>query len=165
MTGMANKTKPDQKMREWIDARRRHHLSHAQVQMALELGMNATKLGKLDNHEQEPWKMPLPEYIEHLYRYFFHSSRHCVNSFLSYGGELWICCLVTWAAKIVLVIGVSRNAVSRKQESYCFQPATAVHHHVADLHGFMVKDHIIYFSELTVVCSADARATDIANLF
>ena len=25
------------------------------------------KLGKLDNHEQEPWKMPLRAYIEHLY--------------------------------------------------------------------------------------------------
>ena len=54
-------------MREWIDARKRHHLSHAQVQMARELGMNPAKLGKLDNHDQEPWKMPLREYIEHLY--------------------------------------------------------------------------------------------------
>ncbi len=29
--------------------------------------MNPAKLGKLDNHDQEPWKMPLREYIEHLY--------------------------------------------------------------------------------------------------
>ena len=64
---VTNKTKPDQKMQEWIHARRRHHLSHAQVQMARELGMSPMKLGKLDNHEQEPWKMPLREYIEHLY--------------------------------------------------------------------------------------------------
>jgi hypothetical protein len=34
------------------DARRRFHLSH--VQMARELGMNPKKLGKLDNHDQEP---------------------------------------------------------------------------------------------------------------
>ena len=54
-------------MQAWIDARRRHHLSHAQVQMARELGMNPKKLGKMDNHDQEPWKIPLPQYIEHLY--------------------------------------------------------------------------------------------------
>lgn len=61
------KRKPNQKMQAWIDARKRHHLSHAQVQMARELGMNPEKLGKLDNHDQEPWKMPLRQYIEHLY--------------------------------------------------------------------------------------------------
>jgi hypothetical protein len=51
----------------WIDARKRFHLSHAQVQMARELGMNPRKLGKLDNHDQEPWKAPLAQFIEHLY--------------------------------------------------------------------------------------------------
>jgi len=35
--------------------------------MARELGMNPKKLGKKDNHHQEPWKMPLPDFIEHLY--------------------------------------------------------------------------------------------------
>ena len=64
---MAKKRKPNPKMQEWISARKRHHLSHAQVQMARELGMNPIKLGKLDNHKQESWKMPLREYIEHLY--------------------------------------------------------------------------------------------------
>lgn len=54
-------------MQAWIDARKRYRLSHAQVQMARELGMNPKKLGKLDNHDQEPWKMPLRQYIEHLY--------------------------------------------------------------------------------------------------
>ena len=61
------KKKPNQKMQAWIDARKRHHLSHGQVQMARELGMNPKKFGKLDNHDQEPWKMPLNQYIEHLY--------------------------------------------------------------------------------------------------
>jgi hypothetical protein len=37
------------------------------VQMARELGMNPRKLGKLDNHNQEPWKAPLPDFIERLY--------------------------------------------------------------------------------------------------
>jgi len=64
---MAKKRKPNPKMQEWIDARKRHHLSHAQVQMARELGMNPIKLGKLDNHKQESWKMPLRDYIEHHY--------------------------------------------------------------------------------------------------
>ena len=35
--------------------------------MARELGMNPQKLGKKDNHDQERWKMPLRQYIEHLY--------------------------------------------------------------------------------------------------
>lgn len=56
-----------ERLQVWIEARRRHHLSDAHVQMARELGMNPAKLGKLDNHEQEPWKRPLPEFIEHLY--------------------------------------------------------------------------------------------------
>jgi len=51
----------------WIAARKRHHLSHAHVQMARELGMNPKKLGTLDNHDQEPWKAPLPQFIDHLY--------------------------------------------------------------------------------------------------
>ena len=65
---MAGKTKkPNQKLQSWIDARQRHHLSHAHVQMARELGMNPAKLGKLDNHKQEPWKLPLPQFIEEFY--------------------------------------------------------------------------------------------------
>src|SRR6266542_6168983 len=57
----------DSKLQPWIDARTRHRLSHAHVQMARELAMNPRKLGKLDNHRQEPWKLPLPEFIEALY--------------------------------------------------------------------------------------------------
>ena len=59
--------KSTQKMQAWIEARKRHHLSHAQVHMARELGMNPAKLGKIDNHKQEPWKLPLPQFIEELY--------------------------------------------------------------------------------------------------
>src|SRR3954466_12387555 len=57
---------PD-RLQAWIDARKRHHLSHAHVQMARELGLNPAKLGKIDNHRQQPWKAPLPEFIEHIY--------------------------------------------------------------------------------------------------
>jgi hypothetical protein len=59
------KLPPD--LQKWVDARKRHHLSHAHVQMARELGMNPQKLGKIDNHRQEPWKLPLPLFIEELY--------------------------------------------------------------------------------------------------
>lgn len=61
------KKKLAQKLQDWVEARRRFHLSHAHVQMARELGLNPKKLGKIDNQDQEPWKLPLPEFIEHLY--------------------------------------------------------------------------------------------------
>jgi hypothetical protein len=51
----------------WIEARKRFKLSHAQVQMARELGLNPKKLGGLANNKQEPWKVPLPQFIEDLY--------------------------------------------------------------------------------------------------
>jgi hypothetical protein len=72
---MAKKTGLDPKLQAWIDARKRHHLSHAHVQMARELGMNPAKLGGIDNHRQEPWKVPLPEFIEHLYEKRFGKTR------------------------------------------------------------------------------------------
>jgi hypothetical protein len=61
------KRKLSQNLQGWIEARKRFHLSHAHVQMARELGMDPRKLGKLANHDQEPWKAPLPLFIEHLY--------------------------------------------------------------------------------------------------
>ena len=63
---MAKKQIP-QDLQIWIDARKRYHLSHAQIQMTRELGMNPKKFGGLANHHQERWKLPLPEFIEHLY--------------------------------------------------------------------------------------------------
>jgi hypothetical protein len=51
----------------WIDARRRYHLSDAHIQMARELGMSPKKFGKIANEKQEPWKAPLPAFIEHIY--------------------------------------------------------------------------------------------------
>lgn len=68
-------------MQAWIDERKRHRLSHAYVRMVRELGMNPEKLGKLENHRQEPWKMPLRQYIEHLYLKTF--GRPCPDSVLS----------------------------------------------------------------------------------
>jgi hypothetical protein len=51
----------------WIEARKRYRLSHAHVQMARELGLNPKKFGGLANHRQEPWKVPLPQFIEDIY--------------------------------------------------------------------------------------------------
>ena len=52
---------------KWIAAQRKHRLSDTHVQMARELGLNPDKLGKIDNHKQEAWKSPLPEFIEEIY--------------------------------------------------------------------------------------------------
>jgi hypothetical protein len=64
---MAKKNHIPQKLAVWIEARRRHRLSHVHIQMARELGMNPKRFGKIDNSDQEPWKLPLPRFIEHLY--------------------------------------------------------------------------------------------------
>ena len=52
----------------WVEVRRRYNLSHAHIQMARELGLNPKKFGGLANRKQEPWKAPLPLFIEKLYR-------------------------------------------------------------------------------------------------
>ncbi|HET6386121.1 MAG TPA: hypothetical protein VFJ58_22245 [Armatimonadota bacterium] len=69
------KDKLPPKLQEWVVARKRFGLSDAHVYMARELGLNPAKLGKIANHRQEPWKAPLPEFIEHLYKKRFGRSR------------------------------------------------------------------------------------------
>jgi hypothetical protein len=59
------------KLKPWFDARSRFKLTHAEVQMARELGMNPKNFGSLANHQQEPWKVPLQEFIVHCYRKSF----------------------------------------------------------------------------------------------
>ena len=55
------------KLEKWKVAQKRHRLSDKHVQMARELGLNPDKLGKIDNHKQETWKSPLPQFIEEIY--------------------------------------------------------------------------------------------------
>lgn len=43
--------------------------------MARELGLNPDKLGKIDNHRQESWKAPLPEFIEEIFYKRFKKER------------------------------------------------------------------------------------------
>jgi hypothetical protein len=64
---MAKKEHIPAHLKPWIEARKRFRLSHMHIQMARELGMNPRKFGKLANHHQEPWKAPLPIFIESIY--------------------------------------------------------------------------------------------------
>jgi len=64
---MTKKKNLSPKYQVWIDARKKFRLSHAHIQMARELGMNPKKFGSLANHNEEPWKEPLPDFIESLY--------------------------------------------------------------------------------------------------
>ena len=65
----------DKKLEKWIIARKKHKLTDKHVQMARELGLNPDKLGKIDNHKQEPWKAPLKEFIEEIYLKQFKKSQ------------------------------------------------------------------------------------------
>ncbi len=62
-------------LQPWIEAKKRHRLSQVHILMARELGMNPRKFGKLDNRRQQGWKMPLHQYIEHLYEKRFNRRR------------------------------------------------------------------------------------------
>ena len=64
-----------ERLRVWIEARNKHHLSHTHIAMARELGMNPQSFSKLDNHRQERWKAPLPAFIESLYLKRFGKSK------------------------------------------------------------------------------------------
>ncbi len=64
---MPNRNVIPQKYQVWIDARQKYRLSHAQIQMARELGLNPKRFGKISYTRQEPWKAPLHAFIEELY--------------------------------------------------------------------------------------------------
>ena len=64
---MPKKKKIPAKDQIWINARKQYHLTDMHIQMARELGLNPKKFGKLSNHKQEPWKLPLPDFIEDIY--------------------------------------------------------------------------------------------------
>ena len=67
--------KPKARLDAWAEAQSRFHLSNLHIQMARELGLNPKKFGGLANHRQEPWKLPLPEFIAECYRKRFHRER------------------------------------------------------------------------------------------
>ena len=65
-----SKTAKDQ---AWNLAKKKYRLSDITVQMARECGLNPQKLGKIANHKQEPWKEPLSDFIQTLYKKRFKS--------------------------------------------------------------------------------------------
>ena len=71
---MTKKRLPEN-LRLWVEAGRKFRLSHAHVQMARELGLNPKKLGSIANDDQEPWKAPLPIFLETPYLQRFGKSR------------------------------------------------------------------------------------------
>lgn len=72
---MAKEKTVPPKLQMWIETRRKYRLSDSQIQMARELGMNPKKFGGLANHKQEPWKVPLPQFIEECYRKRFRKDK------------------------------------------------------------------------------------------
>jgi hypothetical protein len=66
---------PTARLDAWAEAHKRFHLSDLPIQMARELGLHPKKFGRLANHRQEPWKLPLPECIAACYVKRFHRER------------------------------------------------------------------------------------------
>ena len=64
---MSKKSFIPHKLKLWVEARQKYRLSHTQIQMARELGLNPKKFGSLGNTKQQQWKLPLPEFIEEIY--------------------------------------------------------------------------------------------------
>ena len=63
-------------LEKWMVAQKKHRLSDKHVQMGRELGLNPDKSGKIDNHKQETWKTPLPQFIEEIYYKRFKREAH-----------------------------------------------------------------------------------------
>ncbi len=72
---VSKKKKASPKDQVWLDAQKRYGFSDVHIRMARELSLNPRKFGKLANTRQEPWKAPLPEFIEHLYAKRFGKAR------------------------------------------------------------------------------------------
>ena len=77
-----SRNKIPKELQPWIEAKKKHRLSQMHIQMARELGMNPKGFGKIDNHKQEQWKAPLPQFIEHLYMKRF--NKQAPDSVLSF---------------------------------------------------------------------------------
>ncbi len=72
---MAKKQRIPHKFQPWIDARKKFRLSNAHVQMARELGLSPKRFASYADRKDEPWKLPLSEFIETLYEKQFGKPR------------------------------------------------------------------------------------------
>ena len=61
------KTRIPHKFLPWIDARKKFRLSNAHIQMARELGLSPKRFGSYADRKDQPWKLPLADFIESLY--------------------------------------------------------------------------------------------------
>lgn len=67
--------KEDKQKALWAKTKKKYKLSAEHIKMAKELGLNPKKFGGLGNHKQQPWKAPLPDFIEHIYEKRQHKKR------------------------------------------------------------------------------------------
>lgn len=72
---MTKKPRIPHKFQPWIDARKKYKLSHAHIQMARELGLNPKRFVSYANTKAQPWKLPLPQFIESMYEKRFQKLR------------------------------------------------------------------------------------------
>jgi len=72
---MAKKTRIPHKFHPWINARKQFRLSDAHIQMARELGLSPKRFAKYADRQNQPWKLPLTEFIDALYLKQFGKSR------------------------------------------------------------------------------------------
>ncbi|MCO8123394.1 hypothetical protein NHH03_16710 [Stieleria sp. TO1_6] len=72
---MAKKQRIPHKFQPWIDARKKFRLSNAHIQMARELGLSPKRFSSYADNTGQPWKVPLPEFIEAQYEKQFGKTR------------------------------------------------------------------------------------------
>jgi hypothetical protein len=72
---MAKKQRIPHKFLPWIDARKKFRLSNAHIQMARELGLSPKRFGIYADNTDQPWKVPLPQFIEDQYKKQFDKER------------------------------------------------------------------------------------------
>lgn len=64
---MPKKPRIPHKFQPWIDVRKKYRLTDAQVQMARELGLSPKRFHSYADRKNQPWKLPLTEFIEASY--------------------------------------------------------------------------------------------------
>ncbi len=72
---MAKKNRIPHKFLPWIEVRKTFKLSNAHVQMARELGLSPKRFPNYADRKDQPWKLPLVEFIEQLYEKQFGKAR------------------------------------------------------------------------------------------
>ena len=72
---MAKKQGIPHKFLPWIDARKKFRLSNEHIQMARELGLSPKRFGRYADRKDQPWKLPLSEFIDAQYEKQFGKPR------------------------------------------------------------------------------------------